>query len=251
MSRIIAVAGKGGTGKTTVSSLIIRSLVKRGETPILAVDADPNSNLAESIGLDIQDTIGSMLADFLRMRAQIPQGMTKQSFLELKLHQILKEGRDIDMLAMGCPEGPGCYCSVNALLKSYFEDLAKNYKNVVVDNEAGMEHFSRKTANEIDVLIFVSNYSMKGLKTIETISSMIDELKIDVRERYLLVSNTPEELNGEFMKRVEELKIPYLGNIVSDSRLEESDISGTPLIELPDDSVAVQSVDSMMDRILH
>jgi CO dehydrogenase maturation factor len=251
MSRIIAVAGKGGTGKTTVSSLIIRSLIKRGETPILAVDADPNSNLAESIGLDIEDTIGSVLADFLRTRAAIPQGMTKQSFLELRLHQILKEGRDIDMLAMGCPEGPGCYCSVNALLKSYFEDLAQNYKNVVVDNEAGMEHFSRKTANQIDVLIFVSNYTMKGLKTVETISSMIDELGIDVRERYLLISNTPEELNGEFMKRAEELKIPYLGNIVSDSRIEESDISGKPLIELPDDSVAVQSVDSMMNRILH
>ncbi len=251
MTRIIAVAGKGGTGKTTVSSLIIRSLVKRGETPILAIDADPNSNLAESIGLNVQDTIGSMLADFLRTRAAIPQGMTRQSFLELKLHQILKEGRDIDMLAMGCPEGPGCYCSVNALLKSYFEDLSKNYKNVVVDNEAGMEHFSRKTANEIDVLIFVSNYTMKGLRTIETISSMIEELKIDVREQYLLVSKTPEDLNGEFMKRIEEMQIPYLGNIVSDSRIEESDISGTPLIELPDDSVAVQSIDSMMNRILH
>ncbi len=250
MSYVIAVAGKGGTGKTTVSSLIVRSLVKKGKTPVLAIDADPNSNLSDSIGIRIEDTIGSVLANFLRQRGDIPQGMTKQAFLDLKLHQILKEGKDIDMLVMGCPEGPGCYCSANAMLKSYFEELSKNYRYVVVDNEAGMEHFSRKTSNKIDLLLFVSNYSLKGLKTVKRLSEMVDDLGIDVSSRYVLVSRTPEELNGKFKGELEELGIPYIGNLVDDALIEEADINGTPLVDLPDSSLAVKGIESMLEKLI-
>lgn len=250
MSFVIAVAGKGGTGKTTTSALIIRTLMKMGKTPILAIDADPNSNLAESIGINIDETIGSVLQEFLRNRGQIPQGMSKQSFLDLKLHQILKEGKNLDMMAMGCPEGPGCYCSINAMLKTYFEDLVKNYKYVVIDNEAGMEHFSRKTANDIDLLLFCSNYSLKGLQTVKRLSEMIDEIGIVVSKRFLMVNRTPEQLNGDFMAEVEKIGIPYLGNVVSDTTLEEFELSGRPLTDLPDNSPSVIQFEKLVKNLI-
>jgi len=246
MSYVIAVAGKGGTGKSTISSLIVRSLLKRGETPVLAVDADPNSNLAESIGINIEDTIGTVLSDYMRQRMDLPQGMTKQAFLEMKLHQILKENESMDMLVMGCPEGSGCYCGANAILKSYFEDLKKNYKFVVVDNEAGMEHFSRKTAADIDLLLFVSNYSKKGVVTVDRLSKMIDDLKLSVKNRYLLINQTPEELDKGFLAEVEKTGIPYFGNLVMDKMIEDYDVKGIPLTDLPDESITVKKFEEML-----
>lgn len=250
MSRIVAVAGKGGTGKTTTAALIIRHLMKSGRVPLLAMDADPNANLADSLGVQVPDTIGTVLSDFMRERAQIPAGMTKQSYLDMKFHQILKEGKDMDMLVMGCPDGPGCYCAANSILKDYFERLAKNYEYVVVDNEAGMEHFSRKTAARIDTLIFCSNYSLKGLKTVKTLAVLVKELKIEVGERYLLVNRTPETLEREFLDGVEKTGIPFLGHTVMDPEIEESEIKGIPLINLPETSRTVLRFEEMLGRIL-
>ncbi len=251
MSYVIAVAGKGGTGKSTVSSLIIRSLLKRGETPILAVDAYPNSNLPDSIGINIENTIGTVLSEYMKNRINIPQGMTKQAYLEMKLHQILKEERGLDVLVMGCPEGSGCYCGANAILKSYFEDLKKNYKYVVVDNEAGMEHFSRKTAAEIDLLLFVSNYSLKGIKTVERLSGMVDELKLDIKNRYILINQTPEEMDREFAAAVESIGIPYFGNLVMDKMIEDYDVRGIPLTDLPDTSRSVKEFEEMLRKVIN
>ncbi|MFC1669712.1 AAA family ATPase [Spirochaetota bacterium] len=250
MGNLIAVAGKGGTGKSTISALIIRSLLKNNKTPVLAIDADPNSNLPESIGIDIENSIGSVLSDFIRNKGEIPQGMTKQAFLEFKFHQILKEGKDLDMMVMGCPEGPGCYCAANSMLKGYYEDLSKNYKYVVVDNEAGMEHLSRKTTSEIDYLLFVSNYSLKALKTIERLSDMIDELRLNVGKRYLIVNQTPNEMEQSFVDEINRIEIPYLGNIVKDDLIEEYDVKGVPLTELPDSSKAVESIEKMLKNII-
>ncbi len=250
MSKIIAVAGKGGTGKTTAAALIIRSLQKRGKTPLLAVDADPNANLAESLGIKVKDSIGSVLSDFLRDRADLPPGMTKQAFLEMKLHQILKEGKEIDMLVMGVPEGPGCYCAANAMLKDYFEGLSNNYPYVVVDNEAGMEHFSRKTAAGIDVLVFCSNYSLKGLRTVKVLSDMVDMLKIRVGSRYLLVNRTPQTLDKEFLDGVDETGIPFLGYTSMDPEVENSEIKAMPLVDLPESSETVQRFEEMVERII-
>jgi CO dehydrogenase maturation factor len=247
---ILAVAGKGGTGKTTTAALIIRSLLKRGKKPLLAVDADPNANLAESLGIKITDSIGTALSGFLRERNDIPPGMTKQAFLEMKIHQILKEDKDIDMLVMGVPEGPGCYCAANAILKDYFESLSKNYPYIIVDNEAGMEHFSRKTAAGIDSLIFCSDYSLKGLKTVKILSDMVDELKIRVCRRYLLVNRAPETPGNEFLDRVEETGIPFLGFTVTDAEIENSEINAMPLIYLPDGSKTVRRFEEMVDKII-
>ena len=251
MSFVIAVAGKGGTGKSTITALIIRSLIKSGRTPILAIDADPNSNLAESLGIDVKDTIGNTLSDFLRNRGSLPQGVTKQSFLEMKLHQILKEEKDIDIMVMGCPEGPGCYCAANAMMKSYFEDLVGNYRYVVVDNEAGMEHFSRKTAANIDLLLLCSNYSLKGIKTVKKISDMVDELGIGVKERFIVINMTPEKLDDSFIAEIEKLGIPYFGNIKTDKSIEEADVKGIPLTDIPESSMAVKSIDDMVAQLFN
>jgi CO dehydrogenase maturation factor len=250
LSTIIAVAGKGGTGKTTTAALIIRHLVRAGKTPVLAVDADPNSNLAESLGITVRDSIGSVLSEFMRERADLPPGMTKQAYLDLKFHQILEEGRDIDMLVMGCPDGPGCYCAANSILKDYFENLSKNYPYIVVDNEAGMEHFSRKTAARIDLLLFCSNYSLKGVRTVAALSGMVDDLKIDIGKRYLLVNRTPEVLEKEFLDGIERTGIPFLGHTVMDPDIEESEIRGVPLIQLPDGTAAVRRFEEMMGKIV-
>jgi CO dehydrogenase maturation factor len=250
VSTILAVAGKGGTGKTTTAALILRHLLKKGKTPLLAMDADPNANLAESLGIRVNDTIGSVLSDFMRNRAQLPAGMTKQAYLDMKFHQILKEGKDIDMLVMGCPDGPGCYCAANSILKDYFEHLSKNYPFIVVDNEAGMEHFSRKTAAHIDTLILCSNYSLKGLKTVKTLSEMVKDLKIEVRNRYLLVNRTPETLGSEFLAGIKDTGIPFLGHTVMDREIEESEIKGVPLLNMPDSSKTVQRFEEMLGKII-
>ncbi len=250
MSFIIALAGKGGVGKTTIAALIVKYLVKKGKTPVLAVDADPNSNFSESLGIKIEDTIGSVLADFLRDRGDLPAGMTKQSFLELKLHQILKEGKDIDMMAMGTPDGPGCYCAANSILKDYFDKLAKNYKSIVVDNEAGMEHFSRKNNSRVDLLIMCSNYSLKGIKTAKRLSELVDSLGLDVRERVLIVNQTPEQMDKNILEEIKKSDLQLLGNIVADKLIEEYEINGRALTDLPDNSKAFQTIQGYLSRYI-
>ncbi len=251
MSYVIAVAGKGGTGKTTTAALIVRYLLKTGRKPVLAVDADPNSNFSESIGIEVKDTVGGILSDFLKSRGSIPQGMTKQSFLDMKLHQILKEEEDIDMLVMGCPEGPGCYCAANSMLKSYFDDLAGNYPYIVIDNEAGMEHFSRKTGSDIDLLLLCSNYSLKGINTAERISRLIDNLGLKVKKRCLLINNAPEKIDDDYHDEIKKTGVPYAGNVVSDKLVEEYELKGKPITGLPDDSAAVRCMDTILDKIIN
>jgi CO dehydrogenase maturation factor len=250
MSYVIALAGKGGVGKTTTAALIVKYLLKNNKTPILAVDADPNSNFAESIGVNIQDTIGSVLADFLINRGELPPGMTKQSFLELKLHQILKEGKDIDMMSMGTPDGPGCYCAANSILKDYFEKLATNYKYIVVDNEAGMEHFSRKNNSVIDLLIMCSNYSLKGIKTAKRLSDLVDSLGLEIKKRALIVNQAPEQMDNNILNEIKNTGLLLLGNVVSDHLIEEFEINGRALTDLPDSSKAYQSIEGFLNKIL-
>ena len=143
------MAGKGGTGKTTLSALIIRHLQKKGLGPILAVDADPSSNLADALGLPVKQSLGTAREDFFETKGKLPPGMTKETYLEMKLHEILVESRGLDLLVMGRPEGPGCYCYANNILRHHLDILVKNYPFVVMDNEAGMEHLSRRTTQGV------------------------------------------------------------------------------------------------------
>ncbi len=184
----IAVAGKGGTGKTTLCALVIGVLRERGTLPILAVDADPNDNLGGALGVEVTRTLGEIREDFIERRADIPPGMTKGALLEMRMHQSVIEGRGIDLLVMGRPEGPGCYCFVNNLLRKSIDELSRNYRAVVIDNEAGMEHLSRKIVGAVDLLLLVSDHTVKGVRTARRLSELADEMAVTAKETRLAVN---------------------------------------------------------------
>jgi CO dehydrogenase maturation factor len=162
--KTIAISGKGGTGKSTIAALIIRWLKDQELGPILAVDADPNVNLNDLLGIRIEETVGAIREEMKKSAHNLPGGMTKQEFLEYKIHASLRETRDFDLIAMGRPEGPGCYCYANNLLRDILKTLSNNYKRVVIDNEAGMEHLSRRTTQRIDNLLLVSGLRLESAK---------------------------------------------------------------------------------------
>jgi CO dehydrogenase maturation factor len=242
----IAVGGKGGVGKTTLAALIVRGLLKKGKTPILVVDADPNTNLPEAVGIPCEATVGSILAGFIDEKASVPSGMTKESYLQVKMHGAVAEGKGMDLVAMGRGEGPGCYCYPNLILRGFVEDLSGNYPYVVIDNEAGMEHLSRRTSETIDHMILVSDPSIRGLRSARRIHALIEELNLDVARISLVVSRAPESLPAPLEEEIEASGIPLLGKIPADKAIEEYDLALRPLTELPDASPAAEASDQIL-----
>ena len=251
MGKIIAVAGKGGTGKTTLSALMIRYLKKNGRVPVLAVDADPNANLADALGLKVRQSLGKAREEFFETKMNLPPGMTKETYLEMKLHETLIESQGVDLLVMGRPEGPGCYCYANNILRRHMDLLAQNYPYVIMDNEAGMEHLSRRTTQGVDYLLFLSDYSLKGIRTVGKIRELIAELKLSVKETYLLVDRAPGEMTPGFREEVGRQGVEFLGTVPVDPLIFEYDLSGKPLLDLPDDAQSVRVVAEMMDRMMN
>ncbi len=251
MGKVIAMAGKGGTGKTTLSALIIRYLKEKGMGPILAVDADPSSNLADALGLAVKQSLGTAREDFFETKGKLPPGMTKETYLEMKLHEILVESRGLDLLVMGRPEGPGCYCYANNILRHHLDVLVRNYPYTVMDNEAGMEHLSRRTTQGVDYLVFLSDYSIKGIRTVGKIRELIDELKLSVKEKHLVVDRAPEDLDPGFSREIETQALDLLGTVPVDSYITEYELKGKPLLGLPDESPAVRRVAGMMDKMFN
>ncbi|MCX5910022.1 MAG: AAA family ATPase [Deltaproteobacteria bacterium] len=250
MSLVIAVAGKGGTGKTTLSALIVRYLKNKDLGPILAVDADPNANLAEALGLPAKKSLGSVREEFIGSKSQLPPGMTKETYLEMKLHENLVESKGLDLLVIGRPEGPGCYCYANNILRRHMDILAKNYPFVVMDNEAGMEHLSRRTTQDVDHLFYLSDYSLKGIRTVGKIRALIEELKLAIKQNHLIVDRAPRELDADFRREVENQGVGLLGTIPQDPVIMEYDLRGKSLLDVPEDSTAAQTVAGMMEKIL-
>jgi len=245
----IAIAGKGGSGKTTVASLVIRYLMKSGGSPILAVDADPNSNLAESLGLEVKETLGSVIASFNEEKINIPPGMTKENYLEYRLNQSMVETTELDLLTMGRGEGPECYCYPNLILRKIIDALADNYASVVLDNEAGMEHLSRRTTQNIDELIIVSNHSVKGVRAVAQIEDLAAQLKLSVKRRSVILNCAPPDLNPLVVAELSRLGIEPLVTIPLDDAVTEYDLELRPLLELPDSSPAVMAVNGLMSRL--
>jgi CO dehydrogenase maturation factor len=244
------MAGKGGTGKTTLSALIIRYLRSNGHGPILAVDADPSSNLADALGLPVKQSLGTAREDFFETKGKLPPGMTKETFLEMKLHEILVESEGLDLLVMGRPEGPGCYCYANNILRHHLDVLVKNYPYAVMDNEAGMEHLSRRTTQGVDYLLFLSDYSIKGIRTVGKIRELIDELKLSVKERHLVVDRAPRELDSGFSREIQAQGLNLLATVPVDPFISDYEMKGKPLLSLPDESPAVQVVAEMMGKMI-
>ncbi len=249
MSKIVAVAGKGGTGKTTVASLLIRYLQNSGKTPVLAVDADPDANLAEMLGMKAEKTIGGAREDFFASKLELPAGMPKEAYLEVKLHEVIVEGKHIDLLVMGRPEGSGCYCYINNALRKYLEVLAKNYPYVIIDNEAGLEHLSRRTTQDVDILLIVSDYSSNGVRAAKRIKELAEELKLRVGKQYLMVNGAPESLSAHFTEEVEKAGVPMLGSVPQDDLIPRFEIEEKPLTSLPDNSAAVVAVQQMAQKL--
>ncbi|MGA1790655.1 MAG: AAA family ATPase [bacterium] len=256
MSYTIALAGKGGTGKTTLASLIIRYLRGKGKTPVLAIDADANANLHEALGVEIGETIGHLREKALESIKDLPVGVTKDQYIEYKIHETLVEGEGFDLMTMGRPEGPGCYCYANHLIRKYSETIGTGYPYVVMDNEAGLEHLSRRTTNEVDQLLITSDPSQRGLRTVKRIMDICDELKLQIKRMGLVLNRVPldeaaarGQSSNPLKDTITDLKIEWLGNIPDDAQIEAFDFQGKPLIELPPDSGAFKAVEKIMGRI--
>ena len=239
MSFTIAVSGKGGTGKTTFAGMMIRHLLDKGKGPILAVDADSNSNLNEVLGVEVRSTIGEARE---MMKKDVPTGMTKDIWFEYKVQEALTEAKGFDLIAMGRPEGPGCYCAANTLARKCLDLLTGNYRYIVIDNEAGMEHFSRLTTRDVDLLFILSDSSRRSILTASRIRDLIHELDLRIVREVLVINRVQGELDQEILK--EELKrqnLELAGTIPVDEEVYRYDLEGKPTIGLPLESKAVQA----------
>jgi CO dehydrogenase maturation factor len=246
----IAVAGKGGSGKTSLASLVIRYLMRKGAGPILAIDADPNANLGESLGLDIKQTVGSLIASFNEEKINIPPGMTKEAYLDVKLNGTIVESKGIDLVTMGRGEGPECYCYPNVILRKFADTLSGNYPYMVMDNEAGMEHLSRRTTQNVDELLIVSDHTVKGVRTVARIIELVDELKLIVKRRSVIINQVPNGLDPMVSEELKKSGIEPAATIPRDEELVKYDIQMKPLLEMPDSSKAVRAVGDLMTNLL-
>lgn len=245
-TRTVAVAGKGGTGKTTLAGLLIREMLARGAAPILAVDADPNANLGEVLGVSAPTSVGRLREEAFMGAREIPKGWDKQSWIEYKMHEALGEAEGFDLLVMGRPEGPGCYCYANNLFREYIKTLAKEYPWVVMDNEGGLEHLSRHTTRDVDVMFIVSDPTVRGMRTVERIGELIDELGLVVKERYVVINRVPRGVAVDAL--LEHTTVPLGGVIPEDEELFAGDLEGRHLFQLPEDSAGLSAVRVLVER---
>ncbi len=236
MPRVIAVAGKGGVGKTTLSGMLARYLVETVKNgPVLAVDADPNSNLNEVLGVPAGATIGQARE---LMKKEVPPGMTKDVWFEYKLQEAVIEAQGFDLLVMGRPEGQGCYCAANTLAKQSIETLKKNYAYVVVDNEAGMEHMSRLVTQDIDMLYVVSDGTPRGVMTASRILALINELQLNIRKTCTIINRLQEKDRSVLVNLAAEKGIKNTATVRNDEELIRADGEGKSIFQLPLNSVA-------------
>ena len=249
MSYNIAVAGKGGSGKTTVASLVIRYLKRNRLEPILAVDADPNANLGESLGLSVRQTVGAIIATFNEEKINIPPGMTKEAYLEIKLNGAMVEGKGLDLVTMGRGEGPACYCYPNLLLRKFMDSMSGNYKYIVMDNEAGMEHLSRRTTQNIDELLLVSNHSVKGVRTLARVKELVNELKLVVKRQSVIITMVPDSIDPHVSEEMTRLGIEPAAIIPLDDTVSNFDMEMKPLLDLPEGS-ATNAIDTLLAELL-
>ncbi len=261
MTVTIALAGKGGVGKTTLAGMVIKYLVQNQGGPVLAIDADPSSNLNMVLGLELDWTVGdiregmlaqvkeSLVAGGAAMGA-MPGGVTKRDYLDYQIRSSLSEGDRFDLIAMGRSEGPGCYCAVNHNLREVVDAISKNYTYVVIDNEAGMEHLSRRTTRDVQHLLIVTDPSLRGLVAAERIAGFRNDLEINIENAYLVLNRMNGAVPTSLQERIAAMDIPLLGIIPSNSELTELEFSGKPLVELGDDSPVYRSVGEMMAKIL-
>lgn len=262
MTVTIALAGKGGVGKTTVAAMVVKYLAARQSGAILAIDADPSSNLNMVLGLELDWTVGDIREGMLAQVKEsltaggaamggLPGGVSKREYLDYQVRSSLSEGTRFDLIAMGRSEGPGCYCAVNHNLREVIDDLSRHYRYVVIDNEAGMEHLSRRTTRDVQVLLVVSDLSQRGLVAAERIAGFRNEMDINIESTWLILNGLRgDTLPDPVQARVDAMDIPLLGTLPWHSDIQDYDFAGRPLIELPGESPIVQGMAAMLDKAL-
>ena len=248
MQFTIALAGKGGTGKTTMAGLLVKYLVKKNKTPILAVDADCNANFNEVLGLEIKDTLGDAREDM--KKGVVPGGMTKDIFMEMKLEESLVEAPGFDLIVMGQPEGAGCYCAANTLLAGFMDRLADNYPFVVMDNEAGMEHISRLTTKNVDILLIITDSSRRGLQAAIRIDDLARKLNIGVGKSFLVINQVKESPSEKALEMIKTGGLELAGTVPEDRTIYDFDFEGRPTIEMPEDSESVKAAFGIFEKIV-
>ncbi|MBU2455183.1 MAG: protein AcsF, partial [Proteobacteria bacterium] len=201
------------------------------------------------LGMSIEKTVGDIRENFMKDPQGVPSGMDKMLYLEMLMNQVLIEKNEFDLLVMGRQEGQGCYCMVNNILNRFADELEKNYKYLLVDNEAGMEHLSRRTSGKVDILLMVTDYALRGLRAVGRINDMLGDLKLDVKHKGLIVNRAPKDLSKAFLDEVERIGVPILCIIPDDNNLLEFDMERRSLLELEDDSPAVVAVKEMMEKV--
>ena len=244
-----AITGKGGTGKTTIAALMLRWLVANKKTPVLAVDADSNANFNEVLGVSYSATVGGIRED-ARAKAGAMGGMAKQQFLEAQINQALVESEGFDLVVMGRPEGPGCYCFANNVLRDVLARISKNYPSIVVDCEAGLEHLSRRTLLEVDWLITVSDPSIRGLRTARRVGEVLEELKTRVRHMALIVNQMDGELNDPQKQAIKESGFDKVFYLPYDEAVKNMDENGGTVKDISEESGMYKGVAEMMGKIV-
>ena len=252
MTYTIAVAGKGGTGKTTISALVIDYLTRNKRGSVLAIDADPSTNLNLALGVPLDDTVGDVREETATAvgGSGALGGMSKWDYLDYRINEALVEEMAFDLLAMGRPEGPGCYCAANNILRTSVDRLSDAYDYVVIDNEAGLEHLSRRTTQDVDLLLLVSDPSLRGIIAAGRVAELVDELKTSVGAVYLIVNRVNgDTLPEPLLRAIEEQKLNLAGIIPADPAVNELDALGEPLVKLPDDAPVRRSLRAILASV--
>ena len=261
MTLTIALAGKGGVGKTTVAAMVIKYLVQNKKGNILAIDADPSSNLNMVLGLELDWTVGDIREDMLHQvkdslaaggaaMGVMPGGQSKREYLDYQIRSSLSEGTRYDLIAMGRGEGVGCYCAVNHNLREVIDTISKNYAYLVIDNEAGMEHLSRRTTRDVQHLLIVSDPSQRGLVAAGRVAKLSKELDINIENAYLVINRMTGEVTEPITSIVKDMGVPLLGVIPADETITAYDLNGTPLIDVDKFSPTFIEVSRMMEEII-
>jgi len=250
-ARILAMAGKGGTGKTTLSAFLIKYLVEKELTPVLAVDADANENLNELVGLSVETSLGDIRE---RMKTETPPGMAKRDYMEMYINRAIIEAKGFDLLVMGRPEGPGCYCMANTILAQIIEGLARSYRYLIVDNEAGMEHLSRLNLRKIHTLFVVSDPSIRGIVTAARIADLTKALKVEVKNKVLVVNRVPNDLPAALEDQIQEVvqktDLLFGGCVQASDDIFQSELQQESLLKLSAKSDVVQVITRIFDKFL-
>jgi CO dehydrogenase maturation factor len=255
MGFTIAVAGKGGTGKTSLCGLTIRYLTEKKRGAVLAVDADANANLNDVLGVKIHATVGRLRESSLeaiKSTAPRPGGMSMEQLFDYQIQQALSESSGFDLLTMGRPEGSGCYCAANNIIRKYMDKLADTYPFTVMDNEAGLEHLSRRTTQDTDLLMIISDSSVRGIMTAGRIGDLVKELNLNVKRVVLIVNRVQNGTSQDpsLLQTIEQQHVEFAGFVPVDELIFEYDLNAKPLVQLPPDSKAITAFYGILDSLI-